>query len=335
MLYRLLSGLAALLLAASAGHAAVPARPRVVLAVDGIAEPRNLPVLLAERLGYFRDAGLIVTLVDAPAEPSVAQLTADGRADGAFAYYHHTFMTQTADGSITRAVAILGVTPAQRLMVASRLRDRVHNVADLKGLRIITGGPNSGKTTATNWAFLHAGLSIRDYTPLPLLPREAAAKALRDGSADAIMTHEPDAAYYETSGAAFELADLATPAGTRAALGTVYPSTALYLPSAYIAAHPAEVRALVGALLKALRFIEGHDAATIVAALPPKVGGADRAAFTRQVAADKAMFDGDGRIDPAAAAAELKAMAALEPKYSRVKLAETYTNAFVEASAKR
>jgi NitT/TauT family transport system substrate-binding protein len=306
-----------------------------VLAVDGVAEPRNLPVLLAQQLGYFRDSGLIVTLVDAPAVPSVAELTADGRADGAVAYYHHTFMTQAADGSITRAVAILGVTPAQRLMVAAPLRNQVHRIADLKGLRIITGGANSGKTTATNWAFLHAGLSIHDYTPLPLMPREAAARALRDGSADAIMTHEPDAAYYETSGAAFELADLATPAGTRAALGSLYPSTALYLPADYIGAHPDAVRALVGALTRALRFIETHDAATIVAALPPKVGGADRAAFTRQIAADKAMFDGDGRIDPAAAAAELEAMAALEPKYNKVKLAETYTNAFIDASARR
>ena len=146
---------------------APPLRPRVVLAVDGVGEPRNLPALLAERLGYFRDAGLIVTLVDAPADPSPGKLMADGRADGAVAYYHHTFMSQTDDKMVTQSVVLLGVTPSQRLMVASRLRDRVHSIRDLKGLRIITGGPNSGKTTATNWAFLHAGLSIRDYTPGP------------------------------------------------------------------------------------------------------------------------------------------------------------------------
>jgi NitT/TauT family transport system substrate-binding protein len=256
---------------------------------------------------------------------------ADGRADGAVAYYHHTFMDQAEGAEPTCAVAILGLTPGQRLMVAARLRGRVHRIADLKGLRIITGGPNSGKTTATNWALLHAGLSIGDYTPLPLKPREAAMRALRDGEADAIMAHEPDAGFYEASGAAFELADLETQQGTRDVLGTVYPSTAIYLPATYIHAHPREVRALTRALLRALRFIETHDAAAIVAVLPAKVGGADRAAFTRQIASDKAMFGGDGRLDPAAAAAELDAMAALNPKYRRVKLAETFTNAFVDA----
>ena len=161
-------------------------------------------------------------------------------------------------------------------------------------------------------------------------PRDGAARALKEGTVDAIMAHEPDASFYETSGAAFELADLETPEGTRATLGTVYPATALYLPAPYISAHPREVRALTGALLRALRFIETHDAATIVAALPARTGGPDRAAFTRQIAREKTMFAGDGRIDPAAAAAELKAMAALNPAYGSVQLGETYTNAFID-----
>ena len=333
MIVRILRACAGLLLATGAASAAPrsAAPPRVVLAVDGVGEPRNLPALIAERLGYFRDAGLIVTLVDAPADPSPGQLMADGRADGAVAYFHHTFMSQVEDGKTTRAVLLMGVTPAQRLMVAARLRDRVRSVRDLKGLKIITGGGNSGKTTATNWALLHAGVSIRDYTPLPVRSRDAAARALKDGEADAIMAHEPDASFYESTGAAFELADLATPEGTRAALGTVFPSTALYLPGPYVAAHPREVKALAAALLRALRFIETHDAAAIVAALPAKTGGADRAAFVRQIALDKHMFGGTGAIDPAAAAAELKAMAALNPAYARVRLDETYTNAFIGA----
>lgn len=331
--HRLALACAAFALLAGAAPAERPSAPsRVVLAVDGVAEPRNLPVLLAERLGYFRDSGLVVTLVDAPADPSPAQLMADGRADGAVAYFHHNFMSQTEHGAVTKAVILLGVAPGQRLMVATRLRGRVSRVGDLKGMRIITGGPNSGKTTATNWAFLHAGLSVGDYTPLPVKPRDSAARALKEGEADAIMAHEPDASFYETSGAAFELADLETGEGTRAVLGTIYPATSLYLPSAYIAGHPNEVRAITAALLRALHFIEAHDAAAIVAALPAKAGGPDRAAFLRQIERDRRMFGGEGAMDPLAAAAELKAMAALQPAYARVRLEETYTNAFLPRS---
>lgn len=309
--------------------AAAATRPRVVLAVDGVEQPRNLPAIVAERLGYFKDVGLTVTLVDAPADPSPAMLMVDERADGAVAYYHHTFMSQSEGNSITRALVTLGITPGQRLMVAARLKDKVHSVRDLKGAKIITGGPNSGKTTATTWAFIHAGLKGGDYVSLPLLPRAEAAKALADGSADAIMAHEPDASRLEASGIAYQLLDLATPDGTRAALGTVYPSTALYMPASYIAAHPDEVRKLVAALLRSVRFIESHDAQTIVAILPAKAGGADRAAFIRQVALDKRMFGGDGATDAAAAAAELQAMTAVNPAYGKVDLAETFSNAFL------
>lgn len=301
-------------------------RERIVLAVDGIDQPRNLPALLAERLGYFREAGLTVTLVDAPADPSPGKLMADGRADGAIAYFHHTFMSQTESASVTRAVVILGITPGERLMVASRLRDRVRSVSDLKGMKIITGGPNSGKTTATTWAFLHAGLAGRDYISLPLVPREAAAKELAEGAADAIMAHEPDASLYESSGAAYQLLDLASPAGTKMALGTIYPSTAMYMPADFINAHPREVRALTSALLRSLKFIETHDAGAIVAALPQRTVGSDRTSRMREIAADKLMFGGDGRMDPAAAAGELRAMAALNPAYARVRLADTWSN---------
>lgn len=309
--------------------AAAAARPRVVLAVDGVDQPRNLPAIVAERLGYFKDAGLTVTLVDAPADPSPATLMADGRADGAVAYYHHTFLSQIEGGSVTRALVTLGITPGQRLMVAARLKDQVRSVSDLKGMKVITGGRNSGKTTATTWAFIHAGLGDKDYVSLPLLPRAEAAKALADGSADAIMAHEPDASYLEANGVAYQLLDLATPGGTRAALGTVYPSTALYMPASYVAAHQSEVRGLVSALLRSVRFIESHDAQAIVALLPAKAGVQDRAAFIRQIALDKRMFGGDGSTDASAAAAELHAMAAVNPAYAKVNLAKTFSNAFL------
>jgi len=305
---------------------------RVVLAVDGIEQPRNLPVLLAERLGYFRSEGVTVVLVDAPATPSPADLIADGRADGAVAYFHHTFMSQTGQGPVTTSVALLAITPDERLLVASRLRDRVRNVRDLKGMKIITGGENSGKTTAATWALLHAGLSARDYIRLPLSPKEEIAKALANGEADAVMAHEPDASFYEKSGTAFQVADLITPGGTRAALGTVYPATALYFARTYVAEYPCEVWHVTHAVMKALRFIETHDAEAIVAELPVKAGGPDRAAFTRQIAADRQMFGGDGTMDSVAAAGELRAMAATNPAYARVRLTLTYTNAFVAGS---
>jgi NitT/TauT family transport system substrate-binding protein len=308
--------------------AAPVSAPRVVLAVDGTDETRNLPVIVAERLGYFREQGLIVTLVDAPAEPSPAELVKDGRADGAVAFYHHTFMSQADDHLITQSVIIMGISPGLRIIVAERLRGEIRTLADLKGRRIFTGGANSGKTTTANWIALHAGFGIREYTALALKSRDEMAAALRDGTADAIVAHQPDADFYVAKGNVM-LADVTTADGTRAALGSVFPSTALYLPKAFIAAHPATVQRLVDACRKALAFIASHDPENIAAILPPKMVGKDRAAFLRLLGEDKRMFETDGVMPEPAARAEWQAMTALAPKYGAIAFNETFTNAFV------
>ena len=329
---RRLSGLLAGLALSLCGLAHSQAAPRVVLAVDGVEQTRNLPVLVAQQLGYFKDEGLTVTLVDAPAQPNPAALMKDGRADGAVAFYHHTFMSQTDDRTVTVDVATLGVTPGLKLMVASRLRDRVKTPADLKGLRVYTGGANSGKTTAMNWLAARAAFGPEGYTPLPPTTVKEMAQALRDGRADAVMAHEPDATAYASSGAAFEVADLASPEGTRAALGKLYPSTSLYMPKAYVDAHPEVVQHLVNACLRAVAYIDGHSAQQLLAILPPKMGGKDKAAFLATLAEDKKMFETDGLTPEAGARQELAAMSALTPKYRKVDFGQTYTDRFVHAS---
>lgn len=303
--------------------------PRVVLAVDGIAEPRNLPVLVAERLGYFVDEGLIVTLVDSPASPTPAELMKDGRADGAVAYFHHTFMSQADDHLVTQAVVAMGVAPGVKLLIASRLRDRVHTLADLKGLRIYTGGRNSGKSTTANWLVARGGLTLQDYTALALTSRSEMERALQNGAADGIAASTADAAGYVASGAAFVMADLSSADGTRRALGELYPSTALYLPKTYVDAHPEIVQRLVNAELRALTFIRSHDATAIAAALPPTK---DPAAFVRLLAEEKNMFDTDGIMPAAGARDEWKTMAALQPKYAQIDFGETFTDTFVVRS---
>lgn len=336
---RLLATLAvtALVGTAAGARAAEPVaqKPRVVLAVDGVAETRNLPVLVAERLGYFRDEGVIVTLVDAPAEPSPAELMKDGRADGAVAFYHHTFMSQADDRMTTQAVVLMGATPGLKLMGAARVRGAVKTAADLKGRTVYAGGPNSGKTTTANWLMAHAGLGVVDYTRLPNVSRDEMAEGLKSGKADAIVSHEPDADLYEASGVAYTMADLESVEGTKTALGSIYPSTSLYMPIDYVRAHPETVQHLVNACLKAMTYINTHTSAEIAAVLPPKMGGKDRAGFLKLLGEDKQMFATDGLIPPDAARQEWKVMTSLIPKYGSIRFEDTFTNRFVERALGR
>lgn len=327
----ILSALSCLLLAHPA-DAAPRVDNQVALAVDGVTQTRNLPVLLAERLGYFHDEGLDVRLIDAPAKPTPLDLLGDGRANGAVAYYHHTFMSRTDAKLDTEAVVVLGISPGEKLLLASRLRDKVRTPADLKGLRIFTGGANSGKTTAMNALILHDGLSLADYTALKPTSQTDMAKALVDGAADAVVAHEPDASAYVASGTAFVYADFNSRAGVLASLGALYPSTSLYLPTAWVEAHPDQTQHLVNACLRALAFIRTHSAAEIAAALPIADTGPDPQAYIARLVSDKLMFDGDGLMPSEGARMELDAMAALNPAYRGIDVAATYTDRFVTES---
>lgn len=307
--------------------------PRVVLAVDGVAQTRNLPALVAERLGYFKDEGLTVTLFDGRLDVSPDKMVIDGRADGAVAFYHHTFEVQAAGGRAESVIA-LGMTPGLKLLVATRLHDRVKSLADLKGLKIITGGPDSGKTTAANWLVLSAGLALTDYTRLGLDTPEAMAKSLADGGADAIVAHEPDASYYRKQGVAYVFADLSTVAGTRKTLGTAFPTTCLYLNASYVEANPAIVQKLVNAFERALKYINAHTPQEVLAIVPKELVGKNPKTYFHDLREDLPMFATDGLMPADAAAMELKVMSSFQAKYRAVRLDDTYTNAFASVALK-
>ena len=86
----------------------------------------------------------------------------------------------------------------------------------------------------------------------------------------------------------------------------------------------------IGALLRAMAFIRTHDVAAIAAALPSRPKGEDKAAFLATLADDRQAFDTDGRMSPSAARRQLAVMTALSPRYAKVRIALTYTNAFVD-----
>ncbi|HLG86745.1 MAG TPA: PepSY domain-containing protein [Alphaproteobacteria bacterium] len=328
----------ALVVAASVGLSISPAEPqrptRIILVVDGIKEVRNLPAIVAESLGYFKDEGLLVTMMDGRDEIPTDQMLVDGRADAAMAFYHHTIMSQ-ASGKMTEAVVALAMSPAEKILVASRLKDQIKSASDLKGRKIFTGGPNSGKTITANWLMANAGFKATDYTRLELADRETMAKALADGDADAIVAHEPDASFYQKSGVGTVLADVTSVAETKKNLGALFPTTTLYLSNAYVAAHPDITQHLVNAMLRSLAFINSHTPEEIMAALPKQIAGKDPATYLHNLTEDVGMFRTDGLMPESDARIEMKIITDFQPKYASAKFEDTYTNRFVEAAPKR
>jgi putative hydroxymethylpyrimidine transport system substrate-binding protein len=109
------------------------AADKLTVLLDWFVNPDHGPLIVAERLGYFRDANLDVKLI-APADPNdPPKLVAAGKADIAVSYQPQLHI-QVAAGLPLVRIGTLIATPLNSLVV---LRDGpIKSIADLKGKKI-------------------------------------------------------------------------------------------------------------------------------------------------------------------------------------------------------
>lgn len=109
------------------------AQDKMTLILDWFVNPDHGPIIVAEELGYFNEAGLEVEVV-APADPSdPPKMVAAGQADLAISYQPQLHM-QVENGLPLRRVGTLIATPLNCLLV---LEDGpIRSTADLKGRKV-------------------------------------------------------------------------------------------------------------------------------------------------------------------------------------------------------
>lgn len=128
------------------------------LMLDWFVNPDHAPIIVAQELGFFADAGLTVDIT-APADPSdPPRMLASGQVDLAVGYQPQLHL-QVHEGLPLTRVATLVATPLNCLTVMAD--GPVQSIADLKGRKIGYSVP--GMETALMGAMLdRAGLSLDD-----------------------------------------------------------------------------------------------------------------------------------------------------------------------------
>jgi len=112
---------------------AAQANDKFKLILDWYVNPDHGPIIVADKLGYFKDAGLDVEII-APADASVPpKMVAAGQADLAISYQQQVHLDVHADIPLIR-VGTLVDSPLNCLMV--RDDGSVNSIADLKGKKI-------------------------------------------------------------------------------------------------------------------------------------------------------------------------------------------------------
>jgi NitT/TauT family transport system substrate-binding protein len=332
-----------LLLAGAAGFA-VPAfalaqaveKPKVTIAVGGKNLLYYLPLTIAESLGYFKDEGLDVTIVDFAGGSRALQAVIGGSADVVSGAFEHTVNMQ-AKGQRLRAFVLQGRAPQVVLGVNPKTMPNFKTVADLKGKKIGVTAPGSSTNVMANFVLAKAGLKPADVSIIGIGAGNGAVAAMRSGQIDAISNLDPVITLLQRSGDLKIVSDTRVLAESDRVFGGPMPAGCLYAPQGFIDKNPATVQALANAIVRANRWIQAAGPGDIIKAVPESYLLGDRAVYIDAFLASKGALSPDGMIPEAGAATALRALQSVDETLKDVKfdLPATYTNDFVKkANAK-
>ena len=332
-----------LLLAGSAGLAApgwllaqTPEKPKLTIAVGGKNLLYYLPLTIAESLGYFKDEGLDVTIVDFAGGSRALQAVIGGSADVVSGAFEHTVNMQ-AKGQRLRAFALQGRAPQIVLGVNPKTMPNFKTVADLKGKKIGVTAPGSSTNVMANFVLAKSGLKPADVSIIGIGAGTGAVAAMRTGQIDAISNLDPVITLLQRSGDLKIVSDTRLLAESDKVFGGPMPAGCLYAPQAFIDKHPATVQALANAIVRANKWIQAAGPSDIVKAVPESYLLGDRAVYIDAFLATKGALSSDGLIPEAGPATALRALQSVDDTLKDVKfdLPATFTNDFAKkANAK-
>jgi NitT/TauT family transport system substrate-binding protein len=322
--------LLSLSIAAMLGFApAAQAADKITLMVGGYEKIIYLPAKLTERLGYFKDEGLEVELLNEGAGVDAENEMLAGAVQGVVGFYDHCVDLQ-AKGKYIESVVQMAHSPGEVELVANKY-PQVKSMADLKGKTLGVTGLGSSTNFLTQYLMVHAGVPLGQFTSSPVGAGSTFIIAMQQDKIQAGMTTEPTTSRIVKTGLGRVLVDLRTAETTQAALGGTYPAASLYMPTAWVEAHKPVVQKLANAFVRTLRFINTHSAAEIAAKMPRDFFVGDETAYVKALADGKGMFTVDGVMPKNGPETVLKVLGTFSSnvKGKNIDLAKTYTSEFV------
>ncbi len=317
---------------AAAVHAR-PENPRVTIAVGGKATLYYLPLTLAEQLGYFRDEGLQVEILDFAGGAKALQAMMGGSADVVSGGFDHTIVMQ-ARGQTLTAFVLQGGTPAISLGVAKSSAARWRGPQDLKGMKIGVTAPGSSTHMFVNALLARGGLTRDDVSVIGVGTGPSAVAAMKAGHLDAIANIEPAISLLEREGAVEVVVETVSEQGARSLFGAALPSGCLYTRQSWLRQNPGTAQALANAMVRALRWLAKASPEEVARAVPPHYLLGDRGLYLRAFERQRVSYSRSGRIPPEDAAQMLRVLRGFEPAVQArpdIRLENAFTNRFVDA----
>jgi len=324
-----------LALAIASSSLAAFAADKLVMAVGGMEKQIYLPAKLAEQLGYFKDQGLDVELINTRAGVEAENELIAGEVQAVVGFYDHTIDIQSKGKSIISIVQ-LSRAPGEVELVASKLAGEIRSPADFKGRTLGITGVGSSTDFLTQALAAKAGLKAGDYSTIGVGAGNTFIAAIKQGKIDAGMTTEPTISQMLSTGEAKILVDMRSVESTQAALGGPYPAASLYVASAWLERNKPIAQKLANAMVKTMRWMASHSAAEIAEKMPKEYMVGNRDLYVQGLAEGKSQFTPDGRMPANGPETVLKVMSSFSKNVmgKQIDLGKTYTTELVDVAAK-
>ncbi|AVA26148.1 ABC transporter substrate-binding protein [Rhizobium sp. NXC24] len=306
------------------------AAEKISIMVGGYEKQIYLPAKLTEALGYFKDEGLDVELLNESAGVDAENQLLAGAVQGVIGSYDHCVDLQSK-GKFVESVVQLQQVPGEVELVSTK-HPEIKSPADFKGKALGVTGLGSSTNFLTLYMASKAGLKTDDVTTVPVGAGSTFIAAMQQDQIQAGMTTEPTVSRLLKTNEAKVLVDLRTVESTRAALGGVYPFASLYMESSWVDSHKEEVQKLVNAFVKTMRYIDTHSAAEIADKMPKDFYVGDKDGYVKALEVSKGMFTPDGVMPKGGPETVLTVLSEFSKnvKGKQIDLSKTYTTEFVK-----
>ncbi len=297
--------------------------------VGGLNKQIYLPNELTQRLGYFAQEGLNVTLIDEASGQSSEDSVLAGQVDAGSGSYNHTIELQ-ALGKKMQCVVQLGVAPGEAEMVSAKEAATIHSAKDLVGKNLGVTELGSGTQTLTTIILHNQGITASQVHFVPVGAGDTFIAAMQQGKISAGMTTEPTISRLLSTGVGKVLYDLRTPSSTSAALGGPYPFICVFMSNDYVNSHKDVVQKMVNAYVKTLKWMQTHSAAEIAAMMPADYYAGNKDQYVTALQNQLQIFSPDGKMPDGGPQFVLSAEQLINQSVQgkQIDLSQTYTNEF-------
>jgi NitT/TauT family transport system substrate-binding protein len=295
-----------------------------------------LPLVLADRLGYFKDEGLTVDVAAFPGGSKALESLLGGSADIVSGAYSNTLTMGAKGQHLIDFVAQIDC-PGWVLGVSKAKAATFKSLADLKGMNIGVSAPGSSTHMAVNYILTKAGVPTDAVSIIGVGTSSGAVAAMRAGQIDALINNDPVATILLQGGDMVTVAEMRNREDSAKVFGGPYPEASFYSTAAFVKNNPRTVQAVTNAVVRTLHWIQKATPDQLADAVPPEYLLGNRKLYMDGFQATRGCYSPSGLTAREGATKVLEVLSAFDPgvRSANLNVEGTYTNSFVEQAEKK